>query len=243
MTAGLVILALVSVLVFLGLTHRALDRMRLNDRQALVALGAMLVGSFIDVPLFRGVQDVSLNIGGAVVPAAIAVYVLASADTARERRRGILSAVVTGGILFAVTKLFAFEEGRAILDPLYVFGLTAGVVAYLLGRSRRSAFAGAVLGVLLLDIAHLVEVTARRIPATVDLGGAGVFDAVVIAGVVAVGLAEVFGEAMERLRGGAAPAAEREAEVVNPVAREVSPRPRQGQEGAGDPGRAGRDRE
>ncbi|MFZ5924627.1 MAG: DUF1614 domain-containing protein [Bacillota bacterium] len=219
MTVGLVILLAVSVLVFLGLTHRVLDRMHLNDRQALVALGLMLVGSFVDIPVFRGVQSVSFNIGGALVPVVIAIYVLARADTPRETGRGILSAVITGAALFAITKLFAFEEGRMILDPLYVFGLVAGVVAYLVGRSRRAAFAGAILGVVLLDVTHLIEVVTRRMPATVDVGGAGVFDAVVIAGVVAVGLAEIFGEAMERLQGGPALNAEREVRVDSPVAR------------------------
>ena len=218
MTVGLVILLAVSILVFLGVTHRVLDRMHLTDRQALVALGLMLVGSFVDVPIYRGVQSVSVNLGGAVVPIVLAIYVLARADTRLETGRGVLAAIITGIALFALTRLFTFEEGRTILDPLYAFGLVAGVVAYLAGRSRRAAFAGAVLGVVLLDAVHLVEVTVRQMPATVHLGGAGVFDAVVIAAVVAVGLAEVFGEAMERIQGGPVSNVEREVRVDSPVA-------------------------
>ncbi len=218
MTIGLVILLAVSVLVFLGLTHRVLDRMHLTDRQALVALGLMLVGSFIDVPVYRGLQSVTVNLGGAVVPIVLAIYVLARADTPLETGRGVLSAIITGIAVFALTRLFTFEEGRTILDPLYAFGLVAGVVAYLAGRSRRAAFAGAVLGVVLLDVAHLVEVATRRMPATVHLGGAGVFDAVVIAAVVAVGLAEIFGEAMERVQGGPVSNVEREVRVDSPIA-------------------------
>ncbi|MGE5573307.1 MAG: DUF1614 domain-containing protein [Bacteroidota bacterium] len=218
MTVGLVILLAVSVLVFLGVTHRVLDRMHLTDRQALLALGVMLVGSFVDVPVYRGLQSVSINLGGAVVPIVLAIYVLARADTPLETGRGVLSAIITGIALFALTRLFTFEEGRTILDPLYAFGLVAGVVAYLAGRSRRAAFAGAVLGVVLLDAAHLVEVTTRRMPATVHLGGAGVFDAVVIAAIVAVGLAEIFGEAMERIQGGPVSNVEREVRVDSPVA-------------------------
>ncbi len=221
MALGLVILLGVSVLVFLGLAHRVLDRMHLDDKQALLALGLMLIGGFVDIPLYRGIQSVRLNIGGAVVPVALAIYVLIRADTPRETRRGVVAAVVVGLGLLAVTKLFTFEEGRALLDPLYVFGLVAGIVGYLVGRSRRASFAGAVLGVVFLDVAHLVEVTVRRIPATVDIGGAGVFDAVVIAAVVAVGLAEVFGEALERLRGGPAPNAERRMRVDSPVTTET----------------------
>ncbi|MGE5588092.1 MAG: DUF1614 domain-containing protein [Clostridia bacterium] len=224
MTVGLVLLLGTSVLVFLGVTHRVLDRMHLTDRQALAALGLMLVGSFVDVPVSRGVQSVTINLGGAAVPIVLAVYVLARADTPTETGRGVVAAIITGVALFALTKLFTFEEGRAIMDPLYAFGLVAGVIAYLAGRSRRAAFAGAVLGVVLLDVAHLVEVTARRMPATVHLGGAGVFDAVVIAAVVAVGLAEVFGEAMERIQGGPVSNVERRMRVDSPLPAE-SPEP------------------
>ncbi|HAV20693.1 MAG TPA: hypothetical protein DCX02_02100, partial [Firmicutes bacterium] len=129
-----------------------------------------------------------------------AIYVLSRADTQTEARRGVLSAVATGAALLAISKIFTFEEGRTIIDPIYVFGLVAGVIAYLLGRSRRAAFAGAVLGVVFLDIAHLVEVIIRRLPSTVNIGGAGAFDAVIIAGLIAVGFAEIFGETMERLQ-------------------------------------------
>jgi uncharacterized membrane protein len=199
-TVGLILLLVVSVLIFLGLAHRVLDRMRLNDRQALVAVLSILIGGFIDIPVFRGLWTVSVNLGGSVIPVIIAIYVLSRADTQTEARRGVLSAVATGAALLAISKIFTFEEGRTIIDPIYVFGLVAGVIAYLLGRSRRAAFAGAVLGVVFLDIAHLVEVIIRRLPSTVNIGGAGAFDAVIIAGLIAVGFAEIFGETMERLQ-------------------------------------------
>lgn len=205
MTVGLILLLAVSVIIFLGLAHRVLDRMHLNDKQALVAVLLILAGGFIDIPVYRGTQIVSVNLGGSVIPVLIALYVLARADTRVETGRGIFCAVATGVALIAITKLFTFEEGRTIIDSIYVFGLAAGIIAYLVGRSRRAAFAGAVLGVVFLDIAHLVEVVIRRMPATVNLGGAGAFDAVIIAGVIAVGLTEIFGEAMERLQGGHTP--------------------------------------
>lgn len=215
MTVGLILLLAVSVVIFLGLAHRVLDRMHLNDKQALVAVLLILVGGFVDIPIYRGVQRVSLNLGGSVVPVLIAIYVLARADSPTETRRGIFSAVATGAVLVAISKLFAFEEGRTIIDSIYVFGLVAGAIAYLLGRSRRAAFAGAVLGVVFMDIAHLVEVVMKRMPSTVNIGGAGAFDAVVIAGIIAVGLAEIFGETMERLQGGHVPDSRERADVAS----------------------------
>lgn len=202
MPVGVIILLAVSLLLFLGLGHRALDRLRLTDRQALVMLGAMLLGSFIDIPILRGTWDISLNVGGGLVPVAIAIWLLAGARVPAERTRGLLVALLTGALLFLVTKLFRFEEGQAIIDPTYLFGIAAGAIAYIAGRSRRAAFAGGVLGVFLLDVAHLVEILIRRIPSRVSIGGAGVFDAIVIAGFLALGLAELGGEAFERVTGG-----------------------------------------
>ena len=189
--------------------------MLLNYNQALVAVFLILVGCFVDIPINRGLWTISLNLGGSVIPVIIAIYVLSRADTPSETGRGIFSAVATGAALVAISKVFTFEEGRTIIDSIYVFGLVAGAIAYLLGRSRRAAFVGAVLGVVLLDIAHLVEVIVRRIPSTVNLGGAGAFDAVIIAGIIAVGLAEIFGETMERLQRGHIPDSKGNADKVS----------------------------
>jgi len=50
MTVGLILLLAVSVVVFLGLAHRVLDRMHLNDKQALVAVLLILVGGLLIFP-------------------------------------------------------------------------------------------------------------------------------------------------------------------------------------------------
>lgn len=76
MTVGLILLLAVSVVVFLGLAHRVLDRMHLNDKQALVAVLLILVGGFVDIPIYRGLWTISLNLGGSVIPVIISIYVL-----------------------------------------------------------------------------------------------------------------------------------------------------------------------
>jgi hypothetical protein len=55
---------------------------------------------------------------------------------------------------------------------------------------------------LLLDLANLVELAVTRSPGRVIVGGAGAFDTLVVAGVVAVLLAEILGETREKLGGG-----------------------------------------
>lgn len=202
MATGLVLLVLASMAIFLGLAERVLDRLRLTDRQALVAVLLMIIGSFINIPIWPGRPGTSLNVGGALIPLALAIYVLAGADTAREKGRGVVAAAATFLVLLAAIKGFAglsFEEGHTLVDPIYFYGIVAGVFGYLTGRSRRGAFTAAVLSVIALDLFHLAEVILARSPARVSIGGAGMLDATVLAGVVALGLAEIVGETRERI--------------------------------------------
>ena len=217
---GLVLLAIVSVLVLLGLAHRVLDRMYLSDRGALLFLGGMVVGSFIEIPITRGNVPVSLNVGGALLPAGLAAYVLSRAGTAWEKWRAVLATVVTAGIIYALSKLINFGEKEMLLDPLYIWVIVAGVVAYVVGRSRRTAFISATLGLILMDLIHVVETASTRSGAATRIGGAGAFDGIVLAGLLAVLLTEIFGEARERLGGGphddaSRPAGLRREEIVD----------------------------
>jgi uncharacterized membrane protein len=204
---GTIILVVLSILVYFGLAHRLLDRMRLSDKEALAILGALIVGSFIDIPLSRGNIQVSLNVGGALVPVGLAVYLLFRAGTTKEWGRALVATVATAGLIYFLGS-FVMQgdprDGMMLLDPLYVYPLVGGVVAYLIGRSRRAAFVAATLGVLSLDLIQLIWLSVTGIPGTVNIGGAGAFDSIVIAGLVAILLAELIGETRERLQGGPA---------------------------------------
>ncbi|MDR7402930.1 MAG: DUF1614 domain-containing protein [Armatimonadota bacterium] len=205
---GMIVLVVVSLLIYFGLAQRALDRMQLSDRAALAVVAGMALGGFVNVPLSTGAVDVSLNVGGALIPVGLAVYVLSRAGTAWERWRGVLAAAGTAVVVFLVNR-FVFssdpwQTGTDLLDPIYVYPLVGGVTAYLISRSRRSAFIAAVLGVLALDFYDLAYLLFTGTPGRVAIGGAGAFDVIVLAGVVAVLLAELVGESRERLQGGPA---------------------------------------
>lgn len=205
---GVILLIVISLLIFFGLAHRALDRMHLSDRGALLVILAMIVGSFITIPIPGGRYPISLNVGGGLIPLGLAIYLLAKAGTAPERMRALLGAAVTALALFAVSSLvmrgLPEPGGRyEILDALWVYPVVAAVVGYLAGRSRRGAFVSATLGLLTMDVGYYLWLVSRGAPAgRVSIGGTGAFDAVVLAGILAVLLAEVVGEVRERLQGG-----------------------------------------
>jgi len=62
MPVGIILLLIISILIFLGLAQRVLDRLGLTDRTALLFIAAMLVGGFLpDIPLSG---TLAINIGG-----------------------------------------------------------------------------------------------------------------------------------------------------------------------------------
>ncbi len=202
MTLGLILLIAVTVLVFLGLAQRVLDRMNLSDTAALLFIGAMVVGTFLpDIPILRGETSVAVNVGGALVPLALVVYLLMNADGA-EVFRGLLAAVITAAVTFGIAQVTQFEPGQTFIDPIWLFGILAGVIGYALGRSRRAAFVGGVLGIILNDVVEAARAIAGGIRSDITIGGAGILDSVVLAGIIGVLLAELLGETRERLGGG-----------------------------------------
>ncbi|NLJ40001.1 MAG: DUF1614 domain-containing protein [Clostridiales bacterium] len=200
MSIGLTLLVVVGILFLFGIGHRVLDRMRLNDKAALLFMLAILIGSLIpDIPLGR---RLSINVGGAVIPLILAGYVFSKAGTSWERTRTVLASVLSGVGVFIAGRILPHEPETMIVDPNYIYGIIAGIIAYLFGRSRRASFIAGILGVLLADIGQGIINSVQNIPSPVRLGGAGVVDAVVISGFLAVFLAEAVGEFREKIQGG-----------------------------------------
>ena len=199
MPVGNIILLVAAILIYFGIAQRVLDRMRLTDRAALSVVGLLIVGSWINVTILREPTELIVNVGGALVPLGVAVYLLVTADEVREKLRGTAAAVITGGAVYLAIKVLNPEEQTMFMEPMYVFAIIAGIIGYLAGRSRRAAFIAGTVGMLLADVFHFIELRLANLSGRTWLGGAGAFDAVVIAGLIAVILAEVVGEARERL--------------------------------------------
>lgn len=194
MTVGSIVLAVLAVLILIGAGQRVLDKMRMSDRAALCVIAAMFVGGLLpDIDL----GAVRVNIGGALIPLGVCVWLLIKAERA-ERLRAVLGAVLTSAVVYLLGRVLPDEPEMILLDPVYVCGIAGGLVGYLFGRSRRGAFICGVVGVLLADVVNAVVVWASGIDQPLVLGGAGIFDTAVISGIIAVLLAELIGELLER---------------------------------------------
>jgi len=146
------------------------------------------------------------------------VYLFIKADTAWERWRSLIAAAGTGAVIWALMRFLPDEPDAIPFEPNWLYGITAAAVAYVLGRSRRGAFIGGVTGVIIAQLASVMPVWLSGNPQTLNLGGAGAFDAVVVAGFLGVMVAELAGEITERIvRGRQRPQREfRDGEFVDP---------------------------
>jgi len=203
MSTGLILLIITGILIVFGVAQRVLDRLRLTDRQALFFVLLLFIGGLIpDIPLGR---NLSVNIGGALVPVGLCIYLLIKAGTTKEVLRALAASVVTGAAVYFLGRLLPDEPEAAFMDFNYLYGLCAGVIAYLFGRSRRASFVAGVLGSVIADVWSAAEIWMQGINQPLRLGGAGAMDVIVISGLVAVLLAELVGELLERLTRGRTP--------------------------------------
>ena len=196
MSSGMLLLTAAAVLVYCGALQRVLDRMYLTDRAALLLIGLMLAGTFLP-PVSIGM--VRLNIGGALIPLGVCGWLLIRADTPLERWRTLLGTVLTAAAIYGLTLLLPSEPEKLFMDPTLLCALAGGVIAWLLGRSRRGAFVCGVAGMILADSVTAVVNWARGVDQALILGGGGLADAVVLSGMLGVLLCELIGEAAERI--------------------------------------------
>ncbi len=198
-STGIILLLITLILIYLGFLHRVLDRLYLSSSQALLLIVVMIGSSMLpEIPLVGGL---AINIGGGLIPLLLVLYILRKCSS-KERWRSLTVILMVVLVVELTDFLLPVEPGLMgfDLDPLLLPGLVAGFGAYFLGRSRRAAFVGAVGGVIILDFFALgknliLDATGIRLV----VGGAGVFDLLVLAGVIATGLAEIIGEIRERL--------------------------------------------
>lgn len=202
MSIGMIFLMAVSVLILLGVSQRVLDRMRLNDKTALLFVVAIIIGGFI--PDIRITNILAFNIGGFVIPLILAVYLFVKADTGWEKTRSVLAALIAGVAIYLAGRWLPEEPETMAIEPMYIYAILGGLIAYVFGRSRRAAFIAGIVGMILADVIQVVVNYLNNIPSPIVLGGGGGFGATVIAGILAVLIAELVGETREKLQGGTA---------------------------------------
>jgi uncharacterized membrane protein len=124
---------------------------------------------------------VAINVGGALLPFMVSLYLFARS---RLRGRMLLGIAVVGVIIHGFARVV---PGVGIAVPMFVPPLAAAVVAVALAFRRAPPVAyvsgsmGALIGADLWNLSRIGELAAP----VVSIGGAGTFDGVFLAGIIA----------------------------------------------------------
>lgn len=194
---GLVLLALFGF-VELGVLDYTYARLGIGHRLFTGLLFASLLGSVVNVPVttlgddarvpaagFGGRTLVAINVGGAVIPALLSLYLLV---LHRIFGVGAIAVAVVAGTSHALARPV---PGKGISLPIFVPPVVAAFTAMLLAPDAAPALAYAAgsLGSLLgADVANLYRIRELDAP-VVSIGGAGTFDGIFLTGILAVLLA------------------------------------------------------
>ena len=204
------LLAVVVIMFQVGILTYVYQRLGLDQNTALTLLFASLLGSGINIPVahvrsrrpivedqtvrFMGVRYpvppprnpdmtvIAVNVGGALIPAGLSLYLMAHDNLGLETLLAI--AIVTLYVHFAARPI----RGVGIAVSGLLPALVAAGVAILLGGPNVAAVAyvagtlGTLLGADILNIGAIAELGTP----VASIGGAGTFDGVFLSGILAV---------------------------------------------------------
>jgi uncharacterized membrane protein len=204
-----VLLPLLLVFLQVHVVTLAFTRLGLSQEMVILAFYLSLLGSFVNVPISRRrivvyerpplplpfgfplfyypprVQErvLAVNVGGAIVPLALSLYILPKAP--------LLPLLVSTGIMTLVAFALARPvEGVGITMPAFIPPVLVAVLAWLLvpegaGRTAVAYIAGVVGTLLGADVLNLPRIHKKLGAHVVSIGGAGVFDGIFLVGVLA----------------------------------------------------------
>ena len=198
MSVSLWIVLIVIVLIMFGVGQRILDDLRLSDKSALIILLAIGVGLVIP-PIWIG-EYFCFSIGGFLIPLALSVYLLLSCGK-RDILRTVLGTILVAGIIYGLEWLLPADPEDVVIDNMYIYGIVAGVVAYLLGRSRRNAFVSCLFGITLAELVQWIINMCTGAKSILGLGVGGVFSTYIVAIIISVSISEFIGRCVESASG------------------------------------------
>lgn len=195
MSVSLVIISIIILLIMFGAGQRILDSLRLNDKEALIILILICIGIIIP-PIWIG-QYFCFSIGGFLIPFALSIYLLCSCGWSRDLLRTFIGTILVAGIIYGLWWLLPADPEEVVIDNMYIYGVVAGVVAYVLGRSRRNAFVSCLFGITLAELVQWLINFKMNTPSVLGLGVGGAFSTYVIAIVISVAVSEFLGRCFE----------------------------------------------
>jgi uncharacterized membrane protein len=162
-------------------------RLRSEVRRANTPVTVFGVTYRIPVAIRTGSTTIAVNVGGAIVPSAVAIYLICHD---RLTLNTLFATLIVTALVFTVARPVA---GVGIVTPSLVPPLVAALAAIWLGGHfvAAVAYVAGTFGTLVgADLLNMPRVRSLQAP-MVSIGGAGTFDGVFLTGLVAVLLASL----------------------------------------------------
>ncbi len=139
----------------------------------------------------------AINVGGAIVPTAVATYLLQYTDV-----KILLSIALASVLTYYSSRVV---PGVGVVTPAFAPPLIALFSALLSGGGPVATYVTAVYGTIIgADLLNLGKIM-RQMPPLASIGGAGVFDGIYLSGVSAVVLSSLLGDTAAAGGGGTLP--------------------------------------
>jgi len=200
MSVSFVIISILILLIMFGAGQKILDNMRMNDKEALIVLVLICIGLLIP-PIWIG-EYFCFSIGGFLIPFGISVYLLISCGWSRDLIRVLIGTFLIAGVVYGLQWLLPADPEGMINDNTYLYGLVAGLIAYILGRSRRNAFVSCLFGLALSDLVQWIVNGVTGVSSILGLGVGGAFNTYIVAIIISVALCEFLGRCFEAAKQG-----------------------------------------
>ncbi len=200
----LIVLPVLIFLILLNVITVSYNELGLSQATAFILLVVTLLGSMINIPISRrqvvyeepqsflsrfffylpprvATQTVAINVGGALIPALFALYLLPRAP--------IWQTLAATAVMVVVSRLLSYPvKGMGVVMPAFIPPLVSAGLALLLSPAHPApvAYISGTMGTLIgADLLNWNGVK-RLGPHMISIGGAGVFDGVFLAGILAV---------------------------------------------------------
>lgn len=203
------LIALVIVFLELGIIQFAYQKVGIDRHYVFALLVASLLGSYINIPVgalpeermyshrvvsYFGVKYVipvvheqpktviAINLGGAVIPVSLSLFLILKHGVAPQ---ALLAAAIVSLVVHAAARPL---PGVGIAVPIFIPPLIAASTALLLSPDAAPviAYVAGTLGTLIgADLMNLKKLRGLGAPVA-SIGGAGTFDGIFLAGIIAV---------------------------------------------------------
>lgn len=193
---GISIIAVMAVLLLFGVGEKTAKRLALNKTLGILLLLVTAVGLLIpDITLGNALV---INLGGFVFPLIIAVYIFAKARPG-EIGHGLICALAVCLVMLAASYFISPVPAGIISEPGLLYGVIAGITAFIAGFNSVSALGGLLAGLILWDVSlGLIYRFYYTLNVPVELGMYSFGDTLALAFIICAFLASVIAERMPK---------------------------------------------